>query len=350
MIELTQGNILTADAEALVNTVNCVGVMGRGVALQFRKAYPANFKVYKAACSRKELQPGTMLTFALDTLTNPRYIINFPTKMHWKGSSRLEYIEQGLTALTAEVIRLSIRSIALPPLGCGLGGLNWPDVKTRIETAFTALPDVRVLLYEPSGAPAPNEMAKEAPPRMTLSRAVLLKLMEQYLAALMDPTVSLLEVHKLMYFMQEAGEGLKLRYEKAPYGPYSKNLRHALTAIEGHFLNGYGDAADDPRKQNELNWNAIGSAAQTIQEAADTNARLARVAELIRGFETPFGMELLSTVHWVAVQEQAVNVEDAITKIYAWNSRKKMFRKEHIGLAWEVLAQQGWITEDVEAR
>ena len=158
MVEFTREDILAAEVEALVNAVNCVGIMGRGIALQFRKKYPDNFKVYKSTCDRNALRPGKMLTFAIDGLTNPRYIINFPTKVHWKGKSRLEYIEQGLEALTVEVRRLCIHSIALPPLGCGLGGLEWPDVKACIVTAFAALPDVRVLLYEPLDVPVVGEI------------------------------------------------------------------------------------------------------------------------------------------------------------------------------------------------
>jgi O-acetyl-ADP-ribose deacetylase (regulator of RNase III) len=150
MIENSQGDILQAEAEALVNTVNCVGVMGRGIALQFKKQFPENFAAYKASCDRNELEPGQMLVVALQRLEWPRYVINFPTKRHWKGKSRLEDIEQGLAALVEEVRRRKIASIAIPPLGCGLGGLNWRDVRPLIERAFEALPDTRVLLFEPA--------------------------------------------------------------------------------------------------------------------------------------------------------------------------------------------------------
>ena len=152
MIELTQGDILQADAEALVNTVNCVGVMGRGIALQFKKVFPENFKRYKAACGRKELTPGKMFVHDLNSICNPRYIINFPTKRHWKGKSQMEDIEAGLQTLVAEVRKRDIHSIAIPPLGCGLGGLCWTDVRKRIEEAFKDLAGVRVLLYEPKSA------------------------------------------------------------------------------------------------------------------------------------------------------------------------------------------------------
>jgi len=151
MIELTQGDMLQTDAEALVNTVNCVGVMGRGLALQFKKVFPDNFKSYKAVCERKELQPGKMFIYELNRLYNPYYVVNFPTKRHWKGKGSLKDIQTGLQALVEEVANRGIHSIAIPPLGCGLGGLCWRDVRARIEEAFQDLPDVQVLLYEPKG-------------------------------------------------------------------------------------------------------------------------------------------------------------------------------------------------------
>lgn len=153
MIEVTRGDILKADAEALVNTVNCVGVMGRGIAAQFKRAYPKNFSTYQQACSRHEVEPGRLLIVETGQFANPRWVINFPTKRHWRGNSRIEDIDAGLVALVADVRRLGIQSIAVPPLGCGLGGLDWSQVRPRIEQAFAALPDVKVLLFEPDGAP-----------------------------------------------------------------------------------------------------------------------------------------------------------------------------------------------------
>lgn len=346
MIELTHGDILEADAEALVNTVNCVGVMGRGIALQFRKAFPENYKAYEARCHRNEVRPGTVIVHSLGRLENPRYVINFPTKEHWKGKSRLEYIESGLKALVEEVRHREIHSIALPPLGCGLGGLDWDEVRWRIEEAFKDLPDVRVLLYEPKGAPAAEKMATEKKvPRMTVGRAALLGLMRRYLAALMDVGISLLEVHKLMYLMQETGAALKLRYRKAIYGPYAENLRRVLSHIEGHFISGYGNGEDTPDKQIELKAEAAERAEVFLQSHRDTRAQFDRVVGLIEGFETPFGMELLSTVHWVVTHEGAATVEEAIHKTYAWNDRKRMFKEEHIRIAWDVLSRKGWLPE-----
>jgi O-acetyl-ADP-ribose deacetylase (regulator of RNase III) len=344
MIVPKNGDLLRADAEALVNSVNCVGVMGRGVALQFRKAFPENYEAYRKVCDRKELRPGTVFVHDLNRLTNPRYVINFPTKEHWKAKSRIEDIETGLGALVREVRARKIRSIAMPPLGCGLGGLRWAKVKPLIEEAFRGVPAVRVLLYQPKWAPPPEEMVKRSKaPSMTVGRAALLALANRYLAAVMDPIVTLLELHKLLYFLQESGEGLKLRYEKATFGPYAENLRHLLNEIEGHFIEGFGDAGDQPSKPIRLDSQASARAEGYLDRYPRTRERFERVVRLIAGFETPFGMELLATVHWVAKYEEAETAEEAVAKTYAWNNRKRMFQETHIRKAWERLERQGWL-------
>ncbi len=151
MIEYKQGNLLEENTEAIVNTVNCVGVMGKGIALQFKQAFPENFRQYKKACDSKEVRPGKM--FISDTgKLFPRYIINFPTKRHWRGKSKIEDIETGLKSLVDSVRRFNIKSIAIPPLGCGNGGLNWGQVKPMIANAFIKLPDVTVIIFEPGDA------------------------------------------------------------------------------------------------------------------------------------------------------------------------------------------------------
>jgi O-acetyl-ADP-ribose deacetylase (regulator of RNase III) len=348
MIEPNQGDILSAEADALVNSVNCVGIMGRGIALQFRKAFPENFKAYQAACERKEVHPGKMLVYETGLL-RPRFIINFPTKRHWKGKSHIEDIDAGLVALVNEIRNRKIRSVAIPPLGCGLGGLDWKLVRRKIIRAFEDLPKVRVLLFEPGGAPRAEDMAKERRvPHMTRGRAVLIELMRRYLAAVLDPFVSLLEIHKLMYFMQEAGEPLNLKYEKGTYGPYAKNLRHVLSLLEGHFIRGFGDATDEPKRPIELLPEASRLAEQCVASQLEARERLDRVARLMHGFETPYGMELLSTVHWVSTREGACSVDDAIAKAYSWNQRKQIFDEKQIGLAWRVLKDQGWLVSIID--
>lgn len=340
MIEYTQGNILQADAEALVNTVNCVGVMGRGIALHFKYAYPANFKAYVAACKREEIQPGRM--FVHDTgRPAPRWIINFPTKRHWRGKSRIEDIESGMGALVHEIEARGIRSVAIPPLGSGLGGLAWSDVRPVIEAALADMPDVRVTLYEPGGQ---SEFAPvKSTPKMTAGRAALVGLMRRYLTGMMDTSISLLELHKLMYFLQESGEPLKLRYVKAPYGPYAENLRHVLHDVNGHLIQGYTGGGDAPTEQVTLMPGAIGKADSFLSAHPETHKRFDRVGELVEGFETPFGLELLATAHWVAVNENA-HTDQAITDaFYAWNSGKAQFAPEQIAIAVGRLREGRWV-------
>ena len=344
MIEFRVGDILRADAEALVNTVNCVGIMGRGVALQFKNAFPENFKAYKAACTRQEVQPGRMFVFETGHLSNPRYIINFPTKRHWRGRSRIEDIDAGLKALSNEIQVRGIRSIALPPLGSGLGGLDWREVRPRIEAALRELEQVHMVVFEPA-APGDTEARGKVgrAPAMTAGRAALVGLMWRYLGGLMDPFVTLLEVHKLMYFMQEAGEPLRLRYVQAPYGPYAENLRHVLREIEGYFVSGYADGGDAPEKELALVPGAIDDAEAFLGEHPATRSRFERVAKLVQGFETPFGLELLSTVHWIGTRGQAQTADDVVVAAYAWNERKKQFLPRQIQLALGVLTKNEWL-------
>ena len=332
MIEYKVGDVLSEKTEALVNTVNCVGVMGRGVALQFKKAFPENFKAYAKACQRQEVVPGRMFVFETEQLDNPKYIINFPTKRHWRSKSRIADIESGLDALVAVIRERQINSIALPPLGSGLGGLEWPAVRSSIDAVLAELSaDVRVVVFEPAGAPDASVMARlTEPPAMTPGRAALVALMYRYLGGLLDPFVTLLEVHKLMYFLQEAGQPLRLRYEKAQYGPYAENMRHVLNAVEGHLISGYADGGDAPGKELSIVPGAIADANAAIADNPDTRARLARVADLVDGFETPFGLELLSTVHWVITKDGARNSDEAISGTYGWGPRKRMFYREQI--------------------
>lgn len=347
MIDYRQGDILAADAEALVNTVNCVGVMGRGIALQFKNAFPENFKAYAAACKRQEVQPGRMFVFETGALTSPRYIVNFPTKRHWRGKSRIKDVEDGLRALVDVIRGHGIRSIAVPPLGSGLGGLAWSDVRPRIESALRDLHDVEVVVFEPSDSQEPRTLAaSRAIPRMTPGRAALVGLMHRYLSGLLDPSVTLLEVHKLMYFMQEAGQPLTLNYAKRFYGPYAEKLRHVLRAVEGHLIVGYRDGGDEPTKELQLVPRAVEDAEAFLATEHETRQRFERVAALVDGFETAFGLELLATVHWVVSKEQAHGPDAVVEAVYAWNPRKKQFSQRQIHLALDVLRSRGWLSSE----
>ncbi len=344
MIRYKQGNLLAEDSEALVNSVNCVGVMGRGVALQFKETFPENFKAYVAACNRGGVQPGRMFVFETGLLTNPRYIINFPTKRHWRGKSRIEDIEVGLDALVAEIRTRGIRSIALPPLGSGLGGLSWGVVRARIEASLGSLPDVDILVFEPTHAVEEQPATRHGkPPEMTAGRATLVALMDRYLAGLMDPSVSLLEVHKLLYFMQEATQPLRLRFAAGLYGPYAENLRHVLRAVDGYFVDGFVQGDEAPNTELKLVPGAVSDALVTLKDDEETRSKFDRVADLVQGFESPFGLELLATVHWVATRDSADDLNSVITRTYAWNERKRKFSEEQIELAFNVLTNKGWL-------
>jgi O-acetyl-ADP-ribose deacetylase (regulator of RNase III) len=351
MIEYKTGNILNEEAEALVNTVNCVGVMGRGVALQFKKRFPANFKAYEAACKHGAVQPGRMFVFATNQLTGPRYIINFPTKRHWRGKSRMSDIEAGLQALVSEITERGIRSIALPPLGSGLGGLDWTVVRSRIAAGLGALRDVRITVFEPNGTPDPGDLSESKDiPEMKAGTATLVGLMHRYLSALMDPFVTLLEVHKLLYFMQEAGEPLKLRYVQGHYGPYAENLRQVLSRIEGHYVSGYADGGDAPDKRLELVPGAIEDASDFLEQHPETHERFDRVVDLVEGFETPFGLELLATVYWVARHGGDPSTNDIVALTYAWSNRKRQFSERQIRLSLDVLTSKSWLSRPADTR
>jgi O-acetyl-ADP-ribose deacetylase (regulator of RNase III) len=344
MIYKAEGNLLSANAEALVNTVNTVGVMGKGIALQFKQAFPDNYSAYEAACKRGEVEIGRMFVFDRNTFDNPRIIINFPTKKHWRGKSKIKDIESGLRALIEVVKSKSIRSIAVPPLGCGNGGLDWNQVRPRIEQAFSEVPEVSVQLFYPEGAPKAEEMRIATKrPAMTSGRAVILALLSRY--ALPGYRLTLLEIQKLAYFLQEAGEPLKLDFQKQRYGPYAENLHFVLQHMEGHLVRGYGDRSRDVSL--ELLPDAAREAEEFLAGESETIERLARVSTLIEGYETPYGLELLSTVHWVAaheIPEARTDPEHAVSGVLSWNDHKrKTFTPERITAAWRRLQTEEWL-------
>lgn len=342
MINFVQGNLFHADVEALVNTVNCVGVMGRGIALQFKKAFPENFQAYKKACDLQQVVPGKMFIFETGSPFNPRLIINFPTKRHWRSASKIEDIDAGLDALITEIRTRKIRSIAIPPLGAGLGGLEWPIVKNKIIEKLSPISeDISIFVYEPIEKSAHNiTIRSEKKPKMTEGRAILISLMDEYLKKLIDPYITLLELHKLMYFVQESGYNLRLRFTKGLYGPYAENLRHVLQHIEGHYISGYQDGGDNPKKIIELMPNVVTEAHHVLKQNNNISSNFKRVNALIEGFESSAGLELLATTHWLKKQEK---ISDLHQGFYSWNQHKQQFSKRQIDIAEKVLTEKGWI-------
>ncbi len=346
MIIVSHGNLLTADAEALINTVNTVGVMGKGIALQFKRAYPANYAAYRAACEADRVKLGEMFVFDSGRLGPRRYVINFPTKGHWRATSKLDDIRTGLTDLVRVVRERNINSVAVPALGCGNGGLDWAEIRPTIERAFAGLPDMRVLLFPPEGAPNPADMpvATEKPP-LTPGRATLLRAIERYLeqARALEPRdgVTTLEIQKIAYLLQTLGEPLRLSFSRGRYGPYAEGLNRVLDRLEGHYLVGYGDRSTKVEELHPISLTPGATKAVSAWFAAhgSESDSLNELARLVAGFETPYSVELLTTVHYAAMLPPITDDPDElIERVQSWNGRKaRLFTPTHIRLAYERL-------------
>jgi O-acetyl-ADP-ribose deacetylase (regulator of RNase III) len=352
MIEYKNGDLLKMDVDALVNTVNTVGVMGKGLAFQFKKAFPAMAKAYETACKQKSVHIGKMHVWK-NLMTSPRFIINFPTKEHWRNDSKIEFICNGLDDLVRVVRENNIRSIAIPPLGCGLGGLSWSDVQREIHQRFEPLPDVEVFLFPPQGALATRKTTDVVSPVvLTPTLANIILIISEYFT--LDYELRLIEVHKLLYFYQVAGEPLKLHFKKEQYGPFAENLKHVLDRLEGQYIQGGGNAGTvKPYTQIQLLPHALESVHAYLQQTGErfieSKTRADRVLRLIRGFESPYGMELLASVHWVATDNtngnSAKTLDDVIQQIQTWNPKKKQKMKpSHIKTARDRLIEEGWLS------
>jgi O-acetyl-ADP-ribose deacetylase (regulator of RNase III) len=350
VIEEGHGNLLTADVAALVNTVNTVGVMGKGIALQFKRAFPANYQAYRAACERGVVRLGQMFVVDTGVLGPRRYVINFPTKQHWRSASRLPDIAAGLDDLVRVVGEHGITSIAIPPLGCGNGGLDWADVRPLIERAAERMPGVRAVVYPPAGAPPAEAMPNATVrPALTPLRALLVAAVGRYLrqARLLEVRdgISELEIQKLAYFLQVLGSPLRLEFTRGRYGPYSDQLSHVLDDLEGHCLVGFGDRSARVTELVPINPTpgALDEAQAEVARHPDDTGRLAALADLADGFETPYSLELLATVHFAAIQEPPTADPGVLAdRVAAWSLRKaRLFTEDHVHLAAGRLAAYG---------
>jgi O-acetyl-ADP-ribose deacetylase (regulator of RNase III) len=215
-VQFKSGDMFAEPVEALVNTVNCVGVMGKGVALEFKRRWPENFKAYKRACEAKRLTPGRMLIFDTHQLfpgDGPRYLINFPTKAHWRAKSELSYVEDGLDALLLQIRELGIKSIAMPPLGCGNGGLHWSNVKPLIVSKLTELSNVDVVVFNPHEADDLPEFSEQSSLVMTYPRAMLLRTLAE-LEVYFNGAFDRISLQKLVYLLQSFGINFGLKFER----------------------------------------------------------------------------------------------------------------------------------------
>jgi O-acetyl-ADP-ribose deacetylase (regulator of RNase III) len=309
MIRYTQGNLLDAPEEALVNTVNEVGVMGKGIARMFREAFPESAAEYEQAARRKEVRVGRVLVTRNEGLLGPRWIVHFPTKRHWRNPSRLEWVREGLADLVRVVREREIRSIAVPPLGCGHGGLDWRSVRAEIEDALGVLDGVDVVVFEPTAEyqAAPKRSGVEV---LTPARALVVELVRRY--SVLGLGCTNLEVQKLAWFLQRSldrvglGSSLSLQFSANRYGPYADQLRHLLDRLDGSYLHCHKRLSDagpsEPIWVDESRRDAV-EAYLKSPDAASFVPALDATAKLIDGFESPFGMELLATVDWLLARE-----------------------------------------------
>lgn len=350
MIEEVQGNLLEAEVDALVNTVNTVGVMGKGIALQFRRAYPDNFRAYAAACKSDSVRLGEVFVHPTGAYTGPRYIINFPTKRHWKSKARLKDIEVGLASLRQTLLDLNVSSVAVPPLGCGNGGLEWSRVYPLIRQYLGDLEDMHVLVYAPAGAPSPDSMpVRTKRPTMTRPRAALLLAFERYIKRSVgsgqseDYKLSIVEAQKVAYFLQVAGWPGGWDFAPSYFGPYSQVIDQFISLVEGHFIAGYGDGSSGSRATLTLDSVALAGAHELLDGDSEFEAALARFEGIVDGFEFPYGIELLSTVDYVVRQhESCPPVEDVISAIGSWSNRKaRLFKEKQAASAYEHLISVG---------
>lgn len=351
MISYTQGNLLEANVEALVNTVNTVGVMGKGIALMFKERFPSNMREYASACKVGNVNTGRMFVTETQELLGPRWIVNFPTKQHWRDKSQIQWVKDGLEDLKRFIDEHNVRSIAIPPLGAGNGGLDWPQVRLLIEEALAGLQNVDIVVYEPT-TQYQNIAKRQGVEKLTPARALIAELVRQYWVLGME--CSLLEIHKLGWFLERelkrAGlESLHLSFVEGRYGPYSDRLRHLLTALDGSYLHCQKRISDcqaldviwfDDAKHDKLT-------AYLNSEAKAYLLVLERVSRVIDGFESPFGLELLATVDCLLLKKGALandaDFQQGLKEWPAgkyWGERKLKLFSRHFGLAAERLREQ----------
>lgn len=355
MITYTTGNLLEADVEALVNTVNTVGIMGKGIALMFKERFPKNMREYAEACKSSEVQTGKMFVTSTDELIGVKWIINFPTKQHWRAKSQMSWIEEGLQDLRRFIVDNSVQSVAIPPLGAGNGGLNWYEVKPRIEQALGDLQNVNIIVYEPIKQYL-NVKKQTGVKKLTPARALVLELIRRYLVIGMD--CSPLEVQKLVYMLDRsiASKGLEnpfdLSFEPNKYGPYADDLRHLLNSLDGYYLNSDKRIADSKAFDSTIRFNYEHK--KEVQDYLENQGSkylpvLNEVSQVIDGFESPYGMELLATVSWLVYEEgtsptlndikQGLDNWFSQSKSKKWGQRKlKVFDDKSLILAIEHMA------------
>lgn len=323
MITFVTGNIFDSEAEALVNTVNTVGVMGKGIALQFKNQFPSNYKQYKEASEKKQLAIGQLLVTEEESLlSGKKIIINFPTKNHWRYPSEYSYIESGLEALKKVIRDRNIPSIAIPPLGAGNGGLDWNRVKEMIVGAMQQV-ECKVYIYEPNAAI--KEVLKKERVKLTPARAMLLAVLYKLVAN--GELVSEFAAEKVAYFLQRFGgqEDFKLEFMPNFYGPYSGKVRHVLYHLNGSYVMGYSSKDKKPFEDLSLVMDAQKDVLSFLEspENEDKKAIVERTGKFLEGFYSPFGLELLSTIDFIMKEKGKTTTHEILEELEHWSDRKR---------------------------
>lgn len=333
-----KGNLLEAHTQALVNTVNTVGVMGKGIALQFKEAFPMNFKIYAAACKRKELQTGKLLVVKEQTLEGNKIIINFPTKTEWFMKSKYEYVEEGLMELTKVIDEYKIESIAIPPLGCGNGGLKWDKVKPMIEKHLGHLSNVNIQVFEPNEAVKELLKTQDAKKEIKLTPARAMVLYAMFYYESLGENASLFVANKLAYFLQRLGEKSldKLKFEASHYGPYAVQVEHLLHNVNGKFIKGLEQMNAKAFEPLELQYDKLKEVSNYVKSElnAEQRKRLSKLVKLIDGFQSALSLEILATVDFIRRDNREMPVDDIIKTIHNWSDRKRqLFQEKYIYIA-----------------
>ncbi len=336
MIEFIKEDILKIETEAIVNSVNLKGVMGKGLALAMKNAYPENFKLYKEACEKEIIKIGKIFVTETGKFF-PKYIVNFPTKNHWRFPSKYEYIEEGLVDLKKWLKENKIKSIAIPPLGSGNGKLNWIKVKGIILDSLRDISDsVKLIIVEPSAAFESFDIKKSSSKtHLTPARAMLIYMMHKYL--IMGYEINFLVAQKLAYFLQHFGEELRLKYEKGYYGPYAYNLMPVLNLLNNSYIKFSKNNDNKPETTIRLATDKVDEVVEYIKTnlSDEQKGRLKEALQLINGFETPFGLELLGTLDFIFREKNKIlSTEEIIPELKNWTGRKeKLFKPQYINTA-----------------
>ncbi len=344
MIKYKIGNIFESNTEAIVNTVNTVGIMGKGIALGFKKRYPENFKIYAEACKIDGLDIGILLVTETQDLTGKKIIINFPTKKHWRNPSEYEYIEKGAKELVKVIKEREIKSIAIPPLGAGNGGLNWAKVRSILETHILPLRnDCDFIIYEPNNTV--KETLKNERVKLTDARAMLLYMLFNIVEN--GEFISEFSSEKVCYFLQRFGakDIFKLKFQQAFYGPYSNKVKRLLSLMNGSYLTGFANMDKRAFEPLSLIMDSKDTVSGYLNERKDLKKLCVNTNEFLTGFYSTFGLELLSTIDFIILRDDKLDSKHIKEELKKWSSRKsKLFKESHIDIAIEHLRQSSLYT------